>query len=99
MESIRQCEDFYDWQKGKDTMKHVVAFDVSKGKSTMTIYDRYKQCEYEGEIKHARSDFQALHERLHKLTGLDGKHLKSYLKRLAFILKVWRSFTWLWVSV
>lgn len=73
MESIRQCEDFYDWQKGEDNMKHVVAFDVSKGKSTMTIYDGYKQCEYEGEIKHTRSDFQALHERLHQLTILDGQ--------------------------
>lgn len=73
MESIRHCEDFYDRQKGEDNMKHVVAFDVSKGKSTLTIYNRYKQCEYEGEIKHVRSDFQALHERLCKLTVLDGQ--------------------------
>lgn len=57
--------------KGEDCMKHVVAFDVSKGKSTMTIYDRYKQCEFEGEIEHTRSCFQTLHERLHQLTVLD----------------------------
>lgn len=54
-------------------MKHVVAFDVSKGKSTMTIYNRYKQCEFEGEIKHTRSSFQTLHEKLSELTTLDGQ--------------------------
>ncbi|MDQ0258100.1 hypothetical protein J2S74_005565 [Evansella vedderi] len=31
-------------------MKHVKAFDVSMGKSTMVIYNHYKKCEYEGEI-------------------------------------------------
>lgn len=73
MESIRHCEDFYDWLKGEDTMKHVVAFDVSKGKSVLTIYDRYKRCEYEGEIKHLRSSFEELQVRLHQLTVLDGQ--------------------------
>ncbi len=28
-------------------MKHIVAFDVSMGKSTMVIYDRYRRCEFE----------------------------------------------------
>lgn len=46
-----------------DWMKHVVAFDVSKGKSTMTINNGYKQCKYEGRIRHNRTDFQALNER------------------------------------
>ncbi|MEO2076955.1 MAG: transposase, partial [Bacillus sp. (in: firmicutes)] len=54
-------------------MKHVVAFDVSMGKSVMTVYDGYKRCEYECEIKHSRSSFQALHERLVQLTILDGE--------------------------
>jgi len=36
MESIRRCEDFYDWLERRNKMlKHVVAFDVSMGKSTM----------------------------------------------------------------
>ena len=29
-------------------MKHVIAFDVSKGKSTIVIYNEYRQCEFEG---------------------------------------------------
>jgi len=60
-------------QKGEKRMKHVVAFDVSMGKSVMTVYDGYKRCEYECEIKHSRPSFQALHERLVQLTVLDGE--------------------------
>ena len=37
-------------------MKHVVALDVSKGKSTVAIYDQYRQCEFEGELNHSRID-------------------------------------------
>jgi len=33
-------------------MKHVIALDVSIGKSTMTIYDGYRQCKFEGELEH-----------------------------------------------
>ena len=33
-------------------MKHVIALDVSIGKSTIVIYDGYKRCEYEGIIEH-----------------------------------------------
>lgn len=54
-------------------MKHVIALDVSKGKSTMVIYNRYKQCEFEGEIYHARTDFEQLHQRIEQLTMLDGQ--------------------------
>lgn len=54
-------------------MKHVVAFDVSKGKSTMTVYDRYKNCEFEGELEHTRTSFLTLQERLTELTRLDGQ--------------------------
>lgn len=43
-------------------MKHVVAFDVSKGKSTMVIYDRDRQCEFEGEIEHTYSALKALND-------------------------------------
>lgn len=32
-------------------MNDVVALDVSKGKSTVAIYDQYRQCEFEGELK------------------------------------------------
>lgn len=31
-------------------MKHVVALDVSMGKSTIVIYNHYRQCEFEGKI-------------------------------------------------
>ena len=54
-------------------MKHVVAFDVSMGKSTMVIYDRYRQCEYEGEITHNRYSFEKLNETLISLTQKDGQ--------------------------
>ncbi|AJS59365.1 IS110 family transposase [Paenibacillus sp. IHBB 10380] len=54
-------------------MKHVVAFDVSMGKSTMVIYNRYRQCEFEGELEHTYSAFKALNERLQSLTVQDGQ--------------------------
>lgn len=54
-------------------MKHVIALDVSKGKSTMVVYDAYKQCEFEGELYHTRADFERLHQRIKELTILDGQ--------------------------
>ncbi|WP_078552969.1 IS110 family transposase [Bacillus alkalicellulosilyticus] len=54
-------------------MKHVLAFDVSMGKSTMVIYNHYKQCEFEGEITHNKSSFKALHEKICEITKLDGQ--------------------------
>lgn len=54
-------------------MKHVIALDVSKGKSTVVIYDRYRQCEFEGELNHTRVDFERLHERIKEITRLDGQ--------------------------
>jgi transposase len=50
------------------TMKHVVAFDVSMGKSTMVIYNEIRQCQFEGEIKHNRPAFERLKETLGQLT-------------------------------
>jgi transposase len=73
MESIRPCEDFYDWQKGEKSMKHVLAFDVSMGKSTMVIYNRYRQCEFEGEIIHTKSSFKELNKKLREITKQDGQ--------------------------
>ena len=73
MESIRHCGDFYGWQKGEMSMKHVIALDVSKGKSTMTIYDGYRQCEFEGELEHTRIDFERLHDRIEAIIKLDGQ--------------------------
>ncbi len=52
-------------------MKHIVAFDVSMGKSTMVIYDRYRRYEFEGEIEHTYSAFKALNETLQSLTVKD----------------------------
>lgn len=54
-------------------MKHVIALDVSKGKSTIVIYDGYHQCEFEGELNHTRADFERLHERMEEITRLDGQ--------------------------
>lgn len=60
-------------QKEKFKMKHVVALDVSKGKSTVAIYDGYRQCEFEGELNHPRVDFERLHERIEDIKLLDGQ--------------------------
>lgn len=54
-------------------MKHVVAFDVSKGKSTMVIYNQYQQCDFEGEILHNRSSFENLQETIQHLIIQDGQ--------------------------
>ena len=54
-------------------MKHVIALDVSKGKSSVVIYDRYRQCEFEGELNHTRIDFERLHERIEEITKSDGQ--------------------------
>lgn len=52
-------------------MQHVVALDVSMGKSTIVIYNRYRKCEFEGEIFHTKSSFEFLHEKLQALTKQD----------------------------
>ena len=54
-------------------MKHVIALDVSKGKSTIAIYNHNRQCEFEGELYHTRVDFNRLHERIDAITELDGQ--------------------------
>ena len=54
-------------------MKHVIGLDVSKGKSSIVIYDQYGQCEYEGELNHTRIDFERLHVRIEELTKVDGQ--------------------------
>ncbi|MGG4492332.1 IS110 family transposase [Metabacillus idriensis] len=53
-------------------MQHVIALDVSKGKSTIAIYNAYKKCEFEGEVDHTRVAFEQLHHRIEELTALDG---------------------------
>ncbi|WP_235425013.1 IS110 family transposase [Heyndrickxia ginsengihumi] len=53
-------------------MKHVIALDVSKGKSTIVIYNRYKQCEFEGVLDHTRVDFTQLYQCIEEITALDG---------------------------
>lgn len=60
-------------QKEKVKMKRVIALDVSKGKSTVAIYDGYRQCEFEGELNHTRVDFERLHKRMEEITKLDGQ--------------------------
>ena len=41
-------------------MKHVIAFDVSMGKSYMVVYNALKKCELEKEIEHTRPAFAEL---------------------------------------
>ncbi|WP_242316224.1 IS110 family transposase [Bacillus cereus group sp. BfR-BA-01355] len=57
-------------------MKHVIAFDVSMGKSYMVIYNAQKQCVFESEIKHSKPDFKKLQEKIHKLTDETGESPK-----------------------
>ncbi|MET1176863.1 IS110 family transposase [Peribacillus simplex] len=48
-------------------MKHVIAFDVSMGKSYMVIYYGLKKCIYEAEIKHTKPEFEKLRARIDEL--------------------------------
>ncbi|HDR7483670.1 TPA: transposase, partial [Bacillus toyonensis] len=57
-------------------MKHVIAFDVSMGKSYMVIYNAQKQCVFESAIKHSKPDFKKLQEKIHKLTDETGESPK-----------------------
>lgn len=52
-------------------MKHVIAFDVSMGKSTMVVYDHNQHCHYEGELEHNQAGFQSLKKRIDSLTNVD----------------------------
>lgn len=54
-------------------MKHVVAFDVSKDKSTLVIYKDQKHCIFEGELVHSQADFKILHERMVTLAQQSGE--------------------------
>lgn len=60
-------------KEGEIDMKHVLAFDVSMGKSTMVIYNHYKQCEFEGEIRHNKLSFKLLNERIREIIKQDGQ--------------------------
>ena len=54
-------------------MKHVIAFDISMGKSYMVIYNAQKQCVFESEIKHSKPEFEKLQEKIHELTDKTGE--------------------------
>jgi transposase len=64
---------FYAKNKGGRKMKHVIAFDVSMGKSVMVVYDHLQQCEFAGELAHTPLGFQALKKRIDTLTEKDGE--------------------------
>ena len=53
-------------------IKHVVAFDVSMGKSMMVIYNQQRKCILEKELKHSRLSFKYLHQLLQELLQDDG---------------------------
>lgn len=50
-------------------MKHVIAFDVSMGKSYVVVYNALKKCIAEKEIQHTRADFAALKQLIDNLTA------------------------------
>ena len=54
-------------------MKHVIAFDISMGKSYMVIYNAQKQCVFESEIKHSKPQFKKLQEKIHELIDKTGE--------------------------
>lgn len=41
-------------------MRHVIAFDISMGKSYMVMYNAEKQCIFEKEITHSKPEFEKL---------------------------------------
>lgn len=45
---------------GRENMKHVIAFDISMGKSYMVVYNALKKCQLEKEIAHNRPGFMNL---------------------------------------
>ncbi|WP_050615882.1 IS110 family RNA-guided transposase [Bacillus testis] len=54
-------------------MKHVIAFDVSMGKSYMVIYNSAQKCEYEGDILHTRPSFNWLKDKVEEIIQVDGE--------------------------
>ncbi|WP_309260302.1 IS110 family transposase [Bacillus cereus] len=54
-------------------MRHVIAFDISMGKSYMVIYNAEKQCIFEKEIKHSKLEFEKLQNKIQELTNQTGK--------------------------
>jgi transposase len=48
-------------------MKHVIAFDVSMGKSYMVIYTGLRKCIFEAEINHNKPEFEKLRLRIDEL--------------------------------
>ncbi|MEK4659813.1 transposase [Bacillus sp. FSL H8-0534] len=54
-------------------MQHVIAFDVSMGKSYMVIYNAQKQCIFESEINHSKPDFEELRKRIDQLMNENKK--------------------------
>lgn len=54
-------------------MVHVIAFDVSMGKSTMVIYDTYQRCVYEGTLEHTVPGFISLKNRIEAIKEQEGQ--------------------------
>ncbi|SIS59545.1 Transposase [Salimicrobium flavidum] len=54
-------------------MNHVLAFDVSMGKSYFVLYNPLKKCDLEREVIHSKSEFQALQELIDNITDVYGK--------------------------
>ena len=53
-------------------MRSVVAFEVSKGRSYMVIYDAEKRCIFEKDIKHCLSEFEVIRSHIEAQMTQDG---------------------------
>ncbi len=72
-------------------MKHVIAFDVSMGKSYMVIYNGLKKCIYEAEIKHTKPEFEKLRARIDELIEGYGTNLILCSNQLVSIFGNWNA--------
>lgn len=50
----------------------VIAFDVSKGRSAVTIYDEHRRCSYQGTLRHTQSGFEELKEKISDIHLING---------------------------
>ena len=67
-------------------MKHVIAFDVSMGKSYMVVYNALKKCELEKDIEHTRPKFV-------KLKLLIDDIINGYVEQLHIIFEATGDFS------
>lgn len=71
---------------------YVIALDVSKGRSTLAIYDEHRRCSYEGIIQHTQSEFNWLREKISDIHSLTGKPPEIVFEATGVYSKVLETF-------